>query len=206
MSRLIQALHSYLDLKPFSIQQSCSGVRVSHRVFDEDMFERLTSLTLSRHLSHTRGISLVGEDDGDVVAELSKSADEGNKGRWRGAECVFRQVKSDSLRSQCKSVNWQTFSWICADNFDKEGKKTKQKFKKTNAPVLRPTAGRGLVEHLCKHKTSSSALSGLQRNVSSEQALNQLCLALRGTLCWSHVGLSLIAHDRVATSQFFFLS
>lgn len=121
MSRLIQALHSYLDLKPFSIQQSCSGVRVSHRVFDEDMFERLTSLTLSRHLSHTRGISLVGEDDGDVVAELSKSADEGNKGWWRGAECVFRQVKSDSLRSQCKSVNWQTFSWICADNFDKEG-------------------------------------------------------------------------------------
>lgn len=86
----------------------------------------------------------------------------------------------------------------------KRGKKTKQKFKKTNAPVLRPTAGRGLVEHLCKHKTSSSALSGLQRNVSSEQALNQLCLALRGTLCWSHVGLSLIAHDRVATSQFFF--
>lgn len=49
--------------------------------------------------------------------------------------------------------------------------------------VLQYTAGKSLVEHLCKHKTSSSALSGLQRNVSSEQALNQLCLALRGALC-----------------------
>lgn len=46
-----------------------------------------------------------------------------------------------------------------------------------------PTAGcRSLVEHLCKHKTSSPALDGLQQNVSSEQALNQLCLALGGPL------------------------
>lgn len=87
MFRLIQALHSYLNLEQFSIQQSCSGVRVSHCVFDEDIFERLTPLTLTRHLSHTRGISLFSDDD-DVLAELSKSADEADK-RWRQAECVF---------------------------------------------------------------------------------------------------------------------
>ncbi len=87
MFRLIQALHSYLNLKQFSIQQSCSGVRVSHCVFDEDIFERLTPLSLTRHLSHTRGISLFSDDD-DVLAELSKSADEADK-RWRQAECVF---------------------------------------------------------------------------------------------------------------------
>lgn len=37
MLRLIQAPHSYLNLKQFSIQQSCSGVLVSHCVFDEDI-------------------------------------------------------------------------------------------------------------------------------------------------------------------------
>lgn len=61
---------------------------MSHCVFDEDMFERLTSLSLTRHLSHTRGISLFSDDDDDVLAELSKSADEADK-RWRQAECVF---------------------------------------------------------------------------------------------------------------------
>lgn len=86
------------------------------------------------------------------------------------------------------SMNRQKTSWICRAWLCRKN--------------LHPAAGRSLVEHLSKHKTSSSALGGLQRNVSSEQALNQLCLALRGTLCWSHVGLSLIAHDRVATSKF----
>lgn len=83
MFRLIQALHSYLNLKQFSIQQSCSGVLVSHRVFDEDIFEWLTSLSLTCHLSHTRGISLFGDDD-DVPGESSKSADEADK-RWHQA-------------------------------------------------------------------------------------------------------------------------
>lgn len=53
--------------------------------------------------------------------------------------------------------------------------------KKKHTLVLQYTAGKSLVEHLCKHKTSSSALGGLQRNVSSEQALNQLCLAPQGS-------------------------
>lgn len=70
MFRLTQALHSYLNLKQFSIQQSCSGVRLTHCVFDEDIFERPTSLSHTRHLSHTRGISLFSDDD-DVLAELS---------------------------------------------------------------------------------------------------------------------------------------
>lgn len=66
---------------------------MSHCVFDEDMFERLTSLT--RHLSHTRGISLFSDDDDDVLAELSKSADEADKW-WRQAErvCVCSPIKS----------------------------------------------------------------------------------------------------------------
>lgn len=85
----------------------------------------------------------------------------------------------------------QTISCICQADYGKK-----------SSLALHPTAGRSLMEHLCKHKTSSSALCGLQRNVSSKQALNQLCLALGGTLCWSYVGLSLIAHDRVATSKF----
>lgn len=92
------------------------------------------------------------------------------------------------------SMNRQTISWICQG----KAKKTPK-----TSQALHPAAGcTSLVEHLCKHKTSSSALSGLQQNVSSEQALNQLCLAPGGTLCWSYVGLSLIAHDRVATSKF----
>lgn len=93
------------------------------------------------------------------------------------------------------SMNRQTISWICQADLENEKKKK-------TLWLRSPIAGRSLVEHLCKHKTSSSALGGLQRNVSSTQALNQLCLALGGTLCWSHVGLSLIAHDRVATSKF----
>lgn len=57
-------------------------------------------------------------------------------------------------------------------------------------------------EHLCKHETSW-CLRGLQRNISSEQALNQLCLALGGAeLCRRRAGLPLVAHDRVATSKF----
>lgn len=60
-----------------------------HNIFDEDMFERPVSLSLTRHLSHTRGISPFGDDDDDVLAELSKSAEEGDK-RWRQAECVHQ--------------------------------------------------------------------------------------------------------------------
>lgn len=56
-------------------------------VFDEDISEWPTSLSLARHLSHTRGISHFGDDD-DVLAELSESADEADKW-WRQAECVF---------------------------------------------------------------------------------------------------------------------
>lgn len=37
-------------------------------LFDEDMFERLASLSPTRHLSHTRGISLFGDDEDDVQA------------------------------------------------------------------------------------------------------------------------------------------
>lgn len=87
-SDLYKLFHSYLDLKQFAIQQSCSGARLTRcvRIFDEDIFERLTSLSLTRHLSHTRGISLFGDDD-DVLAELSKSADEADKW-WRQAEYV----------------------------------------------------------------------------------------------------------------------
>lgn len=64
------------------------SLSVPLRIFDEDMFERLTSLSLTRHLSHTRGISLFSDDDDDVLAELSKSADEGDE-RWRQAECAL---------------------------------------------------------------------------------------------------------------------
>lgn len=105
---------------------------------------------------------------------------------------------SPSLREQCgdNHINESTSNKLDSSGWLCEGEE-----KASLAP--HPTAGcRSLVEHLCKHKTSSSALSGLQQNVSSEQALNQLCLALGGTLCWSHVSLSLIAHDRVATSKF----
>lgn len=125
MFRLIQALHSYLNPKQFSIQQSCSRVGVSHCVFDEDIFERLTSLSLTCHLSHTRGISLFSDDDDDVLAELSKSADEADK-RWRQAAVCAHQL---NLALVCHyrnnaaiitSMNWQTISWICLADLEKK--------------------------------------------------------------------------------------
>lgn len=149
MFRLIQALHSYLNLKQFSIQQSCSGVGASQCVFDEDIFERLTSLSLMCHLSHTRGISLFSDDD-DVLAELSKSADEADK-RWRQSRVCAHQL---NLALVCHygnnaaiitSMNRQTISWIC--RADLVGRKN-------SLWALHTTAGRSLVEHLCKHKTS----------------------------------------------------
>lgn len=75
---------------------------MSRCVFDEDIFERLTSLSLTCHLSHTRGISLFSDDD-DVLTELSESADEADK-RWRQASSVRSPIKSGtspSLREQC---------------------------------------------------------------------------------------------------------
>lgn len=70
---------------------------MTHCVFDEDIFERLTSLLLTRHLSHTRGISLFGDDD-DVLPELCKSADGADK-RWRQAECMCSPIKSGTSLS-----------------------------------------------------------------------------------------------------------
>lgn len=63
---------------------------MSRCAFDEDTFERLTSLSHTCHLSHTRGISLFGDDD-DVLAELSKSADEADK-RWRQSRVCAHQL------------------------------------------------------------------------------------------------------------------
>ena len=75
---------------------------MSHCVFDEDIFERLTLLSLTCHLSHTRGISLFSDDDDDVLAELSKSADEAHSGGVKRSACP--PIKSDtdlSLQEQC---------------------------------------------------------------------------------------------------------
>lgn len=57
MFRLIQALHSYVNLKTFSTPQSCSGVPL--RIFDEDIFEWLTSLSHTcKPLTHKRHFTL----------------------------------------------------------------------------------------------------------------------------------------------------
>jgi len=91
---------------------------VSRSVFDEDIFERLTSLSLTCHLSHTRGISLFGDDDDDVLAELSKSADEADERRRQAGVCAHQL----NLALVCHygnsvtiitSMNRQTVNWIC---------------------------------------------------------------------------------------------
>lgn len=76
----------FISLLQFSIQQSCPGARLTRCVFDEDIFERLTSLSLTRHLSRTRGISLFGDDDDSrVILKVLMKLTSGGVGR----ECAF---------------------------------------------------------------------------------------------------------------------
>lgn len=101
MSRPIQAF-PFLSLFQFSLQESCSGVGLAHCMFDEDIFEQLTlGLSLTRHLSQTRGISLVGDDDDDsnvILKVLMKLT----RGGVRRSMCSPSQSGASlSLREQC---------------------------------------------------------------------------------------------------------
>lgn len=100
----------------FSIQQSCSGVWVCHHIFDEDMFERLVSLSFTCNLSHTRGISTFSDDDDDdeVLAVIQKW-----RGRWQAVASSRVWHESHLDGTDAKAGNWQTMSRVCLEGAKK---------------------------------------------------------------------------------------
>lgn len=72
-----------------TILYSCWRVGLACCVFDEDIFDLPTSLSLNRHLSQTRGISLSADDDDDsrVISKVLMKLTSGGVER----ECAFNK-------------------------------------------------------------------------------------------------------------------
>lgn len=104
-------------------------------VFDKDIFDLPTSLSLTRHLSQTRGISLSADDDDDsrVISKVLMKLTSGGVERERVQQANLAQVCHRLNNAAIiDSVNRQTISWICWVSFVKRKREREIIKKKTS--------------------------------------------------------------------------